>query len=964
MRTLDSDQPVIPGVPFYPLSDGPSIENHRITKSCFRVCLTCWSRSQSSLCLYVLRPELHLQAPNIQSNSECGIIPSHIDIMQTLSHFIPSSRVWHFDLFSSIVTIVVIPIILLILRIVSKSVRAWTRYAVDGVMYWLSRWMLHSLASGLSLKRYCSLQLETDSRFLYVPSRFDTKLEVDKAFVTLTLEHYGSAKRDFSHSDILSAGNRLRVVGDPGSGKSSLVKRLFRDACRSSIQSPRKGRLPVVLELKNLIIPANIKDKALGDWLLAHLREIVVKTEVFKMGECFDAYAAQSGLLVLLDGLDEVPRNRYPRVQLALQSLSTRLGGIGPRNIVVVTMRAQFHMEVREAFRDSYGPALYIRPFTPSDIYDFLTKWPFHAQSREMASRIFKDLTDRPTLRDLCANPLVLAMYVADYQASSSAFTPESRTEFYQRVSSELLIRRRLQQTGPTPAAGALREQRERILGRLAYDHMLDVRQPANSLRWSDAMRITREVTNCDAEEAVVLFRELAKETGLVSEERPQESLRFIHLAFCEFLASVEAVQGLRDGWQRLIQLHGEFQAATDPPTRARLLEVIPFACGLLTRVRRPDAIAQVAALRDFRLLGRCFLETKLYDDQTWPAFADTTHRRLIDTPESDWGEAWLRDLHLFNVVMRDAAQCSNYIKSPAPVLDLALFYRSLVERQRNSLRSILSSYAGQDAAAAFRVAEICGVDLAADFPEIVIFSCDQPPFLALAVQQVLADSGTADTWAPLIVEAALRLPVVAAELIELAPDLGGLARRARAAPRRSQWSSTRMLPASLYVQLVTVALMEPPNPACRLLSVLANVRAPSNLGLRRLALGRGALTFVGAVAFTPPVAGSALRILARTRSPELSPFAGSLWILSIIFLLVYYPLLRWVGWTGFYGSVLNLHQLQREGSINEIKRAAGTRATARLVVRHMMAGIVIQTRMERHVLEEFDRARSILPQP
>src|SRR5574338_186140 len=36
---------------FYPLSDGPSIQNHRITKSCFRTCLTCWSRSQPGFCL-------------------------------------------------------------------------------------------------------------------------------------------------------------------------------------------------------------------------------------------------------------------------------------------------------------------------------------------------------------------------------------------------------------------------------------------------------------------------------------------------------------------------------------------------------------------------------------------------------------------------------------------------------------------------------------------------------------------------------------------------------------------------------------------------------------------------------------------------------------------------------------------------------------------------------------------------
>src|SRR5690606_370620 len=35
---------------FYPLSDGPSMQNHRITISVFRPCSTCRSHSQAPLC--------------------------------------------------------------------------------------------------------------------------------------------------------------------------------------------------------------------------------------------------------------------------------------------------------------------------------------------------------------------------------------------------------------------------------------------------------------------------------------------------------------------------------------------------------------------------------------------------------------------------------------------------------------------------------------------------------------------------------------------------------------------------------------------------------------------------------------------------------------------------------------------------------------------------------------------------
>ena len=41
---------------FYPLSDGLSTQYHRITKPDFRLCSTCWSRSQAPFCLCTLRP--------------------------------------------------------------------------------------------------------------------------------------------------------------------------------------------------------------------------------------------------------------------------------------------------------------------------------------------------------------------------------------------------------------------------------------------------------------------------------------------------------------------------------------------------------------------------------------------------------------------------------------------------------------------------------------------------------------------------------------------------------------------------------------------------------------------------------------------------------------------------------------------------------------------------------------------
>src|SRR5207249_554401 len=71
---------------FYPLSDGPSTRNHRITRSCFRTCSTCRSRSQAGFCPYTRRTISNRAEPTFerlryflggepQSNCPPGTVP-------------------------------------------------------------------------------------------------------------------------------------------------------------------------------------------------------------------------------------------------------------------------------------------------------------------------------------------------------------------------------------------------------------------------------------------------------------------------------------------------------------------------------------------------------------------------------------------------------------------------------------------------------------------------------------------------------------------------------------------------------------------------------------------------------------------------------------------------------------------------------------------------------------------------
>ncbi|HEY3567573.1 MAG TPA: NACHT domain-containing protein [Thermoanaerobaculia bacterium] len=672
------------------------------------------------------------------------------------------------DPLTAAVTAFFLPVAYVAFSVLKKRTKDGARYVTEGVMYWCAHAVKYRFAGALTLKRFCRLQLSL-YKYLYIPASASQKLPLDDVFVPLQLE--SDRSKSLSQADLLSEHNRVIVIGDPGSGKSSLIKWLFRDTCREAQKSPSRVRLPVLIELKTLRKPKSLKNFNPGLWLLQEIRKDVVRTKVYQMSECFDAYLRASGILVLLDGLDEVSIEQYEFIEEAICGLSRELSAHGEKNALILTMRTQFYQQVQTAYRDAFGPTLRLKPFTPSDIYEFLTRWPFGADADRNASKIYRQLTERPTLREMCRNPLVLSMYVAEAQETGNIVPPESRTDFYRRVTDELIIKRRLtQKQEGTVAVTKLREQRQRVLGILALDHLLDPSQPANLLQWSRGVEVVGEVTGCNDSVREIILREIAKETGLISEERIGETFRFIHLTFCEFLAAFEATEGKADGWNTLIVRHKDFLARGEPHLETRLIEVIPFASGLLKRVQRNGAIDDLAKLGDGRLLARSFLETKLYEHIQWAEFVRSEQSFLVGVPEQEWDEEWLERLYLFNIVALDALHSAEHIPRIERPVDLGAFFQELANSQIESLDKLLTAYASHDAAAAFRLAEVSGINLPHQFPELVITSCDQEPFLQLVLERICEGDGSRGSWLELLTESALRSRAVAKLMLDMEP--------------------------------------------------------------------------------------------------------------------------------------------------------------------------------------------------
>lgn len=562
--------------------------------------------------------------------------------------------------------------------------------------------------------------------------------------------------------------------------------------------------MPIFLELRTLQFPDTISSSDAGDWLLSVVKQQVLAFDAYKIDECFDNYVRTTGLMILLDGLDEVASLHYPMIETAIISLGDVLSRLSPHNLVVLTMREQFHTQVRRSYSAAFPIVLHVRAFSPSDIYDFLTRWPFHHKQSHHITRIYSDLSDRPTLREMCSNPLVLSMYVAEDQSAEHTITPDSRTQFYRTVIEELVVKRRAAQLGDRRPAAQERTFRYAVLGKLAFQHVMTREESLNTIRWQSALTVVTEVVNCDATEAAAYLRSLMAETGLMSEEKEEETLRFIHLTFCEYLAAHEAVEGREYGWRELTEAYAR-QATVSGIAAGRLREVIPFAAGLLRRHQLGNAVDDAFGLGDRTLLGRVFLETKCYDHERFVSYVKDQEKALLSIDADELDERWLQDLHFHLVVLADAFQAvargNRHIEAMGAREEIL---ERILKRGIAQPDALIGAYAEYDATAALRLARLLRLDVVRDAPEVVVMHCDQPLFLALLLEDIPPDSESALDYAEPLVEAALRAPVVALSLHQR--DFGGWNGLIEEFSKEQRWFGLAGLQRSLYTELLSVA--------------------------------------------------------------------------------------------------------------------------------------------------------------
>jgi formylglycine-generating enzyme required for sulfatase activity/energy-coupling factor transporter ATP-binding protein EcfA2 len=224
---------------------------------------------------------------------------------------------------------------------------------------------------------------------------------------------------------------RIVIIGDPGSGKSTLLKHL---ALRLAAEG--NAPLPILVPL-NAYADALSKGGAnLQQYLPAYFAEFARGMD--NLSPLFDEAIQQGHAVILLDGLDEVQRDRANLVQ-KVEAFAHE--AIGRGNKIVVTSRV---VGYRDSPLNPKDWTLYtLLDFDRPAIEDFARKWctafekstkgnteeAANAAERERVSLI-DNLDANPGVANLASNPLLLTILALIKRQGVSL--PNHRVELYE----------------------------------------------------------------------------------------------------------------------------------------------------------------------------------------------------------------------------------------------------------------------------------------------------------------------------------------------------------------------------------------------------------------------------------------------------------------------------------------------------------------------------------------------------
>ena len=354
------------------------------------------------------------------------------------------------------------------------------------------------------------------------------------------------------------------VEGSPGIGKTTFCLKLAYDWAHGKI--PAECSFPkfeIVLLLKCRDIHEDIME-TISEQLLPEDMEEKTKERLFNF---IKDIHNQEKTLIILDGLDELPKDSEHYVDKLLQRRILSFC------YVLATSRQERGIDVRKKY--GFDILLEIKGFTESDSFDYIRKHfnnvgPLHSSKGES---LIKEIRENTLLHALRNNPLnlfLLCVIYEDYEGN----LPSSRSELYQVIVQCLLRRYCAKHNLEAPQDNnALEKQFENsilALGELAWMCLLSDRY---CFRESELAVLEKRYKGLVSRHVGLVYKEES-----LRRLKPQHEYYFLHKTFQEYLAAAFIAHKLQENELRL------FERLSVHELVKKYREVFLFVSGILGR--------------------------------------------------------------------------------------------------------------------------------------------------------------------------------------------------------------------------------------------------------------------------------------------------------------------------------------------------------------------------------------------
>lgn len=367
----------------------------------------------------------------------------------------------------------------------------------------------------IGLKKYLEKKFDQYSE-LKTLLKGNTPVYIYSIYYPLKLKNEDEVIDTNNVSNIFEKSNAVTIIGDAGSGKSTLIKHLFLNTIKTGYA------IPVLVELRYL----NNEENSLQDYIKTKVLEDCIAENPKILEKLFET----GKFVFFLDGYDELNTEVKADIIKNLDEFRNKY----PNNKFILTTRPYSGIEQLQRFHNYYVKKLSMED---GEICGFVD-----AQLREeieLRDKINESIVTNNSghINSFLTNPLLLSLYILTFK--SNADIPAKKHIFYRRVIQALFSEHDSQtKVGyiRQKKSGLVQEQFEIVLQLFCYLSYFESKFSWDSDFIFEKFKIIKSKSEIEFENQKIL-KDLSSAVALWTEDNGIYS--FAHRSLQEYFASL-----------------------------------------------------------------------------------------------------------------------------------------------------------------------------------------------------------------------------------------------------------------------------------------------------------------------------------------------------------------------------------------------------------------------------------------